>query len=98
MSYKIKVSPIASKNIASAVEYYIEFANKKVAADFLKDYRKAYKALKINPFYQFHDNNHRFLPFDKFPYIAFFLVDEQSKTVFLNAVFHTSQDPSKYPA
>jgi toxin ParE1/3/4 len=97
MSYKIKVSPIASKNIEDAVEYYIYKADKKVALDFLKEYRKTYKALKTNPFYQLHDNNYRFLPFNKFPYVAFFIVDEPSKTVFLNAVFHTSQDPEKYP-
>lgn len=97
MNYKIIVSPIASKNIEDAVEYYIKEATKKVALDFLKDYRKTYKALQTNPFYQFHDNNYRFLPFDKFPYIAFFIVDEPSKTIFLNAVFHTSQDPDKYP-
>ncbi|SNB26251.1 putative plasmid stabilization system protein [Flavobacterium psychrophilum] len=98
MNYKIIVSPIASKNIEEALEYYIDKASKKVALDFLKDYRKTYKALQTNPFYQFHDNNYRFLPFDKFPYIAFFIVDEPSGTVFLNAVFHTSQNPNKYPS
>jgi toxin ParE1/3/4 len=97
MNYKIIVSPIASKNIEDAIEYYIHKANKKVALDFLKDYRKTYKVLQINPFYQFHDSNYRFLPFDKFPYITFFIVDEPSKTVFLNAIFHTSQNPDKYP-
>ena len=98
MNYKIIVSPIAFKNIEDALEYYIDKADKKVASNFLKDYRKTYKALQINPFYQFHDNNYRFLPFDKFPYIAFFIVDEPSKTIFLNAVFHTSQNPNKYPS
>ena len=98
MNYKIIVSPIASKNIEEALEYYISKVSKKVALDFLKDYRKTYKALQTNPFYQFHDNNYRFLPFDKFPYIAFFIVDEPSQTVFLNAVFHTSQNPNKYPS
>ena len=97
MNYKIIVSPIASKNIEDAVEYYVKEASKKVALDFLADYKKTYKALQKNPFYQFHDNNYRFLPFDKFPYIAFFIVDEPSKTVFLNAVFNTWQDPEKYP-
>jgi plasmid stabilization system protein ParE len=97
MNYKIIVSPIASKNIEDAVAYYIEKATKKVALDFLKDYRKAYKALQTNPFYQLHDNNYRFLPFNKFLSNAFFILDEPSKTVFLNAVFHTSQDPDKYP-
>lgn len=97
MNYKIIVSPIASKNIKNAVSYYVEEVSKKVANDFIKDFKKTYKTLQKNPFYQFHDNNYRFLPFSKFPYIAFFIVDEPSKTVFLNAVFHTSQNPEKYP-
>ena len=97
MIYKIIVSPVASKNIEDAIEYYIQKATKKVAFDFLKDYKKTYIVLKKNPFYQFHDNSYRFLPFDKFPYIAFYIVDERSKTVFLNAIFHTSQNPDKYP-
>lgn len=97
MNYKVIVSPIASKNIEVAVEFYIKEATRKVASDFLEDFKETYKALQTNPFYQFHDNNYRFLPFDKFPYVAFFIVDEPSKTVFLNAIFHTSQNPSKYP-
>lgn len=97
MNYKVIVSPIALKNIEEAVEYYILKATKKVALDFLNDYKSIYKALQVNPFYQLHDNNYRFLPFKKFPYIAFFIVDELSKTVFLNAVFHTSQNPEQYP-
>lgn len=97
MNYRIIVSPIALKNIQEAVEYYIFKASKKVALDFLNDYKKVYKALQINPFYQIHDSNYRFLPFKKFPYVAFFMIDELSKTVFLNAVFHTSKNPENYP-
>ena len=95
MAYKIIVSPIALKNIDNAVEYYIEQASKKVALAFLDDYQKVYKALQKNPFYQFHDSNYRYLPFKKFPYIAFFILDEPTKTVFLNAVFNTHQNPDK---
>ncbi len=97
MNYKVIVSPIASKNIEDAVEYYSQKVSQKVALDFLNDYKMTYKALQKNPFYRFHDNNYRFIPFSKFPYIAFFILDESSKTVFLNAVFHTSQNPSKFP-
>lgn len=96
MSYKIIVSPVASKNITDAVEYYFLKASKKVALDFLNDYRKLYKDLKINPMYKFHDAIYRFLPFAKFPYVAFFIVEETSKTVFLNAIFHTSQEPDSW--
>lgn len=97
MKFKIEVSPIASNNIEDAFDYYATKVTKKVALNFLKDYRKTYRALEINPFYQFHDNNYRFLPFEKFPYIAFFIVDETSKKVYINAIFHTSQNPEKYP-
>jgi plasmid stabilization system protein ParE len=97
MNYKIIVSPVALKNIEEAVDYYILKVSKKVALDFLNDYKKVFNALKTNPFYQFHDNNYRYIPFKKFPYVAFFIVDELSKTIFLNAIFHTSKHPDKYP-
>jgi toxin ParE1/3/4 len=96
MAYRVTISPIASKNIEDALAYYRDFDDKKIALAFLKDFKSVYKALRINPFYQFHDNNYRFIPFKKFPCIAFFLVDETTKNVFLNAVFHTSQNPDKY--
>lgn len=51
MNYKVIVSPVASKNIEDAIEYYLYKASKKVALDFLKDYRTTYKVLQINPFY-----------------------------------------------
>lgn len=97
MNYKIIVSPFASKNIEDAIEYYVKKASNKVALDFLADYRKTFKALQNNPFYQFHDNNYRFIPFKKFKYIAFFIVDEPSKTVFINAIFNTWQETEKRP-
>ena len=97
MAYKIIISPIAIKNIDNAIRYYVENASKKVAQNFLKEFKAVYKSLEKNPFYQFHDTNYRFLPFKKFPYILFFIVDEATQTVFLNAVFHTSQNPCKYP-
>ena len=50
MTYKIIVSPVASKNLDNALNYYLEEVSKKVAADFLKDYNQTYKALKKNPF------------------------------------------------
>ncbi len=97
MSYRLIVSPIASKNIENAVEYYINKAGKKIASHYLKDFQKTYNALKINPFSQFHDNNYRYLPFSKFPYVVFFIIDEKNKKVFINAVFHTSQNSTKHP-
>src|SRR5688500_14198094 len=95
MSYKITLSPIASKNIEDALEYYVLKAGKTVASNFLKEFHRVYSDLQKNPFYQYHDNKYRFVPFKKFPYIVFFIIDENTKTVYINAVFNTSQDPNK---
>jgi len=91
------LSPVASNNIEDALEYYILNAGKTVASNFLKEFHRVYSDLHKNPFYQYHDNNYRFLPFKKFPYIAFFMINENIKPVFINAVFNTSQDPNKLP-
>lgn len=82
MTYKIIVSPIALKNIEEAVEYYIFKASKKVAFDFLNDYKKVYKTLQINPFYQFHDTTYHFLPFKKFHTLLFSLLTSYLKLFF----------------
>jgi plasmid stabilization system protein ParE len=97
MSYNIILSPIAAKNLEDAIYFYKDLPDKKVVKKFILDYQKTLKALKTNPYFQFHDNYYRFLPFKKFPFVVFFIADEKSKTVFLNAIFHTSQNPKKYP-
>jgi len=97
MTYKVVISEIASKNIEEAVAYYVSEVSKKVAAEFLNDFQKVYKALRKNPYYKRHDSNYRYLPFKKFPFIVFFIIEKEMKTVKINAVFHTSQNPEKYP-
>lgn len=82
MSYKIVVSPIALKNIEEGVEYYLFKASKKVALDFLNDYKKVYKTLQINPFYQFHDTNYRFLPLKNSHILLFSLLMSYLKLFF----------------
>ncbi|WP_354359720.1 type II toxin-antitoxin system RelE/ParE family toxin [Pedobacter sp. UYP30] len=41
--------------------------------------------------------NFRGLPMKKFPYIIFYTISEEQKTIIIKAVFHTSQDTEKYP-
>jgi len=95
MNYRVLLSPKATKNIDNAIDFYSREVSKKVAQDFLKDFQNVYKALEKNPCYQIHDSNYRLLPFKKFPYIAFYILDEIDKTVLINAIFHTSQKPDK---
>lgn len=52
MNYKIIISPIASKNIDDAVEYFTTQVSIKVALDFLVDFKNTYKSLQKHPFYK----------------------------------------------
>lgn len=97
MDYKVVVSSNAEKNIKQALDYYTQKASKSVALKFLNEYLKTVKNIKSNPFYREYHKDYRGIPFKKFPYIALFKVDEEQKTIFLNAIFHTSQSTNKYP-
>jgi hypothetical protein len=56
MSYNIILSPIAAKNLEDAIYFYKDLPDKKVVKKFILDYQKTLKALKTNPYFQFHDN------------------------------------------
>ena len=53
--------------------------------------------LEINPFFQKRFNNYRVIPLNKFPFILIYVILEEEKLVFIESVFHTSQNPKKYP-
>ena len=77
--------------------YYKEKDSLKVAQNFLKDYEKTLYKIKQNPYYQIYYKNFRGLPLKKFPYIVFYTIDENLKVITIKAIFHTSQNPGKYP-
>lgn len=94
MSYKINLEKGAELDIDEALFYYKNNVSKKVAGTFSADVRKAYKALRINPYYRQYANGYRGLPLKKFPYIIFFKIDEENKIIAINSVFETHQNPA----
>lgn len=97
MSYRIVLTPIAKINIDQATAYYKTEVSVSVAKLFIEDYRKSFKTIVINPYFKIYFNNFRGLPLKKFPYILFYTIDENLKIITLKALFHTSQNPTKYP-
>lgn len=97
MKYEVMLSPVAQANIRQAVEYYTLKVSEMVAENFLNELENVIKVIAINPFFQVYYNENRGFPMRKFPYIIIFKVDEALKTVFVKAIFHTSQNPEKYP-
>lgn len=97
MRYKIIIEPEAQLDIEKAYLYYKDFVNLKTAKLFLKQCKISFKALQMNPFYRIKIKDYRALPLHKFPFLIFFQVIDQLKTVKIIAVFNTQQHPIKYP-
>ena len=97
MDFRVHITPVAKTNQKQAVAYYKEKASLKVAQNFLKDYEKTLYKIKQNPYFQIYYKNFRGLPLKKFPYIVFYTIDENLNVITIKGIFHTSQNPGKYP-
>lgn len=97
MTYKILVTPAAQLQIGEAVSYYVEHASKKTALKFLVDYKKTVAEILKVRYFQIFFLNFRGREMGKFPYLVFYTIDEEQLVIVIRAVFHTSQDPDKYP-
>lgn len=97
MPFEIILTSIAVSNIEAAYEYYVFKANKKVGEALLVQIFDAFKILEINPFFPIKTKSYRGFKLSKYPYIIFYQILEETQTVKILALFHTSQNPEKYP-
>jgi toxin ParE1/3/4 len=97
MVYKIKISSIAKANVLESLAFYRKNTTKKVVSNFISDYEQSLEIIKQNPFFKIYYKDFRGLPLKKFPFIIFYQINENKKTIFIKAVFHTSQNTLKYP-
>lgn len=95
-TYSIRFSDIADKEIEKAIEYY---NNKTESGEyyFKLQLNQVLDTLELNPFFQFRYKKIRAIPFKTLPFLVFFEVSEDENIVYIYSVFHTSQNPSKYP-
>ncbi|AZB29492.1 MULTISPECIES: type II toxin-antitoxin system RelE/ParE family toxin [Chryseobacterium] len=95
MAFEIEYTHHAEIDVAKAIDYYSENASLKVAKFFYKKLLIAEKTLKQTPFFQkIHNDFHR-LPLRVFPFIIIYKIEKETIKIF--RVFHTSQNPEKYP-
>ncbi len=95
--YNIEVGSRAKFEIEEAFDYYNNLPYDQLGEKFLNDYLLTIELLEINPFFQKRFNNYRVIPLNKFPFILIYFILEEQKLVFIESVFHTSQNPKKYP-
>lgn len=97
MAYKIITNPEANRDIVNSFEYYKNVAGKKVANSFFKDFKFTLNKLqKVAYFQKIHNDFHR-LPLRVYPFIIIYKIEKQIETIKIFRVFHTSQNPEKYP-
>lgn len=96
MKYEIVFQPKAITEIQNSIDYYDE-QQFGLGEKFYNELFEYIEAIIINPFYKILAQNIRVLPLKKFPFIIFYWVDEIEKKVYIEAVFHTSQNSENYP-
>lgn len=96
MKYDIVFQPRAISEIQKSIDYY---DNQQIGLgeSFLLELFEFIESIAINPFYKIHSENIRILPLKKFPFVIFYWLDESENRVYVEAVFHTSQNTEKYP-
>lgn len=96
MQYEVVLSNQAQMEIDKTYVYYFENANISIANDFLSELDNSFDIIGFNPNFQQFRNNIRIFPIEKFPFLLFFEILEELKTIRVLSVFHTSQNPIKY--
>ena len=90
--FRVFISPPAYDDIQQAIDYYND-RQKGLGKRFHLAVKSAVSALKRNPFYQIRYDEVRCLSVKRFPYMLHFTLTEETRTVIIHAVIHTSLDP-----
>jgi hypothetical protein len=93
MKFTVEYNPDFFNDIAQAVDWY----NEKQAGlgdRFLKNVKKQTAELSINALhFAVKYDEIRCMCIEKFPYLVHYRVNEMTRTVKVEALFHTSRDP-----
>lgn len=96
MAYKITIAPRTQKEYEHAIEYYA-LHSQDAPINFIEAVEKAYNILAQNPLLRIRYKNVRAIKLKRFPYLIYFTVNEQNKTVKILSCFHCKRNPTKKP-
>lgn len=97
MKFKLIISDEAQADVEHAYPYYRTKVNKKVADNFFKDFKSSLNTISRNPYFKiwFEDFHGKLMK--KYPFLIFYTINKNAKVIVISRVFHTSQNPEKYP-
>lgn len=96
MAFKVIISDEAKLDLENSYQYYRKNANKKIADNFIKEFKKSIKIIFDNPYFKIWFDEFGAKPIAKYPFLIFFSVDKKEQIIVIARVFHTSQNPEKY--
>jgi plasmid stabilization system protein ParE len=96
MAFEIKLRKEALTEIELALDYYLQISPR-IAFDFDEELDECFHILSKAPFFEEKISYYRVFPLPKFPYIVIYCIIEEMNLIDIVSVFHTSQDPDKYP-
>jgi toxin ParE1/3/4 len=94
--FELVISVRAVTEIDKAINYYSTKSNK-ATLDFIEALQNAYSKLEKNPYYAFRYKNVRAIKVRKFPYLLYYLINEQRSSVRILACFNTKRSPIQRP-
>lgn len=97
MAFEIEYTHQAEIDVAKAINYYSENASIKVAKSFYSKLLTAEKILKRTSLFEKIYNDFHRLPLKIFPFIIIYKIEKEKEIIKIFRVFHTSQNPEKYP-
>lgn len=97
MIFKVIISDEAKIDIEHSYLYYQTKVSKKVADNFFKDFKSSSNIISKNPFFKIKHEGFHCKPMKKYPFLIFYVIDKYQHTIIIARVFHTSQNPEKYP-
>ena len=97
-NFDVRYNPKIYLDIQKAVDFYLEQAQSlELAKRFVDEMETALAELNPSALqYQVRYDDIRLLPIPSFPYRAHYRVDEETNTVFVEAVFHAKENPEKW--
>lgn len=97
MNYKIQLRESAIIEVEQTLQYYLEISPQ-TAFNFNEDLEVGFSTLINNPFFETKIKDFRVFPLSKFPFLIIFSIIEDEKIIDILSVFHTAQNPEKYPS
>ncbi|MGE9315121.1 type II toxin-antitoxin system RelE/ParE family toxin [Niabella sp. CJ426] len=96
MAYSIVISKRAVKEIEIAIDYYVKHSSQ-APSIFVQELETAYELLTHTPPTRLYYKNINGLKLKRFPYILYFLIDENKKIIKVLACFHNRRNPDLRP-